>query len=90
MKGITYTDEFKRIFIASHQNGEFPKAIFGKHGFDIDIIGMDRVDTASKRWRAAYRKKGIREDQVIKQLSIEEKYSHHLQFKTHSKNHEKI
>jgi transposase len=85
MKGITYTDEFKRLFIAAHENGKFPKAIFEEHGFDIDIIGMDRVDTASKRWRAAYRKKGIdglcdarkghsgrRSD---KELSIEEKYS---------------
>ena len=39
-KGITYTDEFKRIFIAENQNGELPRQIFEKHGFNINIIGM--------------------------------------------------
>ena len=71
--------------MAAHENGESPKAIFEKHGFDIDILGMDRVDASSKRWRLAYRKKGIdglsdtRKGHSArpsdKELSIEEKYS---------------
>jgi len=85
MKGITYTDEFKRIFIAAHKQGKFPREIFEDHGFDINILGMSRVKSADIRWRAAYRKNGIcglhdtRKDNSgrpkDKELSIEEKYS---------------
>jgi len=85
IKGITYTDEFKRLFIAAHESGKFPKAIFEEHGFDIDILGMERVDSASRRWRAAYKKNGIgglndtRKGNSgrpsDKELSIQEKYS---------------
>ncbi|MUK87731.1 IS3 family transposase, partial [Ornithinibacillus sp. L9] len=31
-KGITYTDEFKRIFITENEQGKFPRQIFGDHG----------------------------------------------------------
>lgn len=58
-KGITYTDEFKRIFIVEHETGKLPKEIFESHGFDVDIIGLERVNSSSKRWRAAYRENGI-------------------------------
>ena len=84
IKSITYTDEFKNIFIVENQKGKFPREIFEEHGFDINILGMERVKTAGKRWRAAYKGKGIsglhdgrkahsgrpRE----KELSLEEKY----------------
>jgi transposase len=84
LKGITYTDEFKRIFIAAHENGKFPTEIFKEHGFDINIIGLKRVKSASQRWRTAYKENGI--DGLLdtrkahsgrpseKELSIEEKY----------------
>ena len=83
-KAITYTDEFKRIFIAKHKEGNFPREIFEDHGFDISIVGMERVESSSKRWRAAYRKSGVgglsdtragnsgRPNE--KELSTEEKY----------------
>lgn len=58
-KAITYSDEFKRIFIAEYQKGNFPRNIFEEHGFDIDIIGIKRVESSSKRWRKAYRKDGV-------------------------------
>ena len=84
-KGITYTDEFRRIFIAANESGKLPREIFEEHGFDINILGMERVKTAGKRWRAAYRKNGIsglndsRKNHSgrpsDKELSIEEKYS---------------
>lgn len=83
-KAITYTDEFKRIFIAENDKGKFPREIFEEHGFDINILGMERVNSAGKRWRAAYRKNGIyglrdtRKENSgrprEKELSIEEKY----------------
>ena len=85
MKGITYTDEFKRIFIAAHEQGKFPRAIFEDHGFDINILGMSRIKSSDIRWRAAYGKHGIcglddtRKGNSgrpsDKELSIEEKYS---------------
>ena len=40
MKGITYTDEFKRIFIIENEKGKFPREIFEENGFDIDIVGI--------------------------------------------------
>ena len=34
-KGITYTDEFKRLFIAENEKGKFPRDIFEECGFNI-------------------------------------------------------
>ena len=52
-KGITYTNKFKVRFIAEYQNGKLPIAIFEDAGFDIDIIGMVRVHSATERWKKA-------------------------------------
>ena len=83
-KGITYTDEFKRIFITENKNGKFPREIFESCGFDIEILGMKRIESSGKRWRAAYWKYGVcglvdtrshnsgRPSE--KNLSLEEKY----------------
>jgi len=83
-KGITYTDEFKRIFIVENELGKFPRDIFEDHGFDINIVGIKRVKSSGNRWRNAYRKDGIcglndtRKDHSgrpsVKELSTEEKY----------------
>lgn len=83
-KGITYTDKFKQIFILENDKGKFPKAIFEDHGFDIDVIGKDRVESAAKRWRKAYKEEGLhglkdtRKEMSgrpsEKELSIEQKY----------------
>ena len=58
-KAITYTDEFKRHFIAENENGKRPRDIFEEAGLSVDLIGIERINTAAKRWRAAYRKFGI-------------------------------
>ncbi|MDR7003110.1 hypothetical protein J2Y67_005692 [Neobacillus niacini] len=58
-KGITYTDEFKHLFIEENAGGKLPREIFEQCGFDIDVLGMDRVRSAGKRWRAAYRENGV-------------------------------
>ena len=83
-KGITYTDEFKQIFIAEYEEGKLPRSIFEDHGFDIDIIGTERVKGSARRWRVAYEKEGVvglrdsRKEMSgrsrCKELSIEEKY----------------
>ena len=46
------------IFIAENEKGKLPRKIFEESGFDVEIIGMERINSASKRWRAAYRKNG--------------------------------
>jgi transposase len=58
-KGITYTEDLKRIFIAENEKGKSPRQIFEENGFDIDIIGIDRIQSSGKRWRAAYRDNGV-------------------------------
>ncbi|MDD1505985.1 IS3 family transposase, partial [Lysinibacillus sp. CNPSo 3705] len=45
-KSITYTDEFKQFFIDEFEKGKYPREIFLEAGFDIDIIGMTRVNKA--------------------------------------------
>lgn len=58
-KGITYTEEFKNIFITEYEKGKLPREIFEEYGFSIDIIGMDRARSSGKRWRASYRENGV-------------------------------
>lgn len=58
-KAITYTDEFKRIFMSENETGKLPRLIFEEHGFDIDIVGIERVKSSAKRWRKLYKKGGI-------------------------------
>lgn len=84
-KGIIYTDEFKRIFIVENEKGKLPRRIFQENGFDIDIIGIDRIQSSGKRWRAAFRENGVlglRDTRKgnsgrpqDKELSLEEKYA---------------
>jgi transposase-like protein len=83
-KGITYTDEFKRIFIAENEKGKVPREIFEEHGFDPNLLGMHRVKSSAKRWRKSYKLNGIvglRDTRKgnsgrpsEKELSLEEKY----------------
>ncbi len=57
-KGITYTDEFKRIFIEENEKGKPPRIIFEECGFDIDVIGLQRVVSSGNRWRTSYKERG--------------------------------
>ena len=58
-KAITYSDEFKRYFISENEHGKLPREIFEAAGFDVEVIGMERIQSSGKRWRAAYRNRGI-------------------------------
>ncbi len=83
-KGITYTDEFKRLFITENEKGKFPRDIFEECGFDIDVIGLKRIQSSGSRWRSAFRRNGVEQLQdtrkfntgrpTEKDLSLEEKY----------------
>ena len=84
-KGITYTDEFRKIFIYENNSGKLPRQIFEECGFDIDILGIQRIHSAGKRWRNSYKKDGVlglsdtrnlnSGRPRTKDLSIEEKYT---------------
>lgn len=82
-KSITYTDEFKRIFVAENENGKLPRQIFEENGFDVEVLGIVRVQRAASRWRTAFNESGVlglrdtRRDNpgrpTQKELSLEEK-----------------
>lgn len=38
-KGITYSDEFKRIFITEFSKEKLPREIIEEYGFNIEILG---------------------------------------------------
>ncbi len=56
---ITYTDEFKTLFIVEYGNNKTPFNIFEDAGFDAAVIGNDRIWSASKRWRRSYKDSGV-------------------------------
>lgn len=58
-KAITYTEEFKRHFIAENNKGKRPREIFKEADLDVELIGLKRISSSGKRWRAAYRVAGI-------------------------------
>ncbi len=83
-RGITYTDEFKRLFISENEKGKFPRDIFAECGFDVNIIGLRRIKSSGSRWRSAFRRNGVEQLQdtrkyntgrpTQKEISLEEKY----------------
>jgi len=58
-KAITYTDEFKQLFIKESEKGRFARDIFESCGFDTNVLGIYRIKNAAERWKNAYRKEGI-------------------------------
>lgn len=83
-KGITYTDEFKRLFISENEKGKFPRDIFAECGFDINVIGLNRIKASGGRWRSVFRRNGVTQLQDTrkyntgrpseKELTLKEKY----------------
>ena len=56
---ITYSEDFRIKFMLKHLTGTPPRFIFEKYGFDIEIIGIKRVERAAYRWRKLFKKKGL-------------------------------
>ena len=83
-KAITYTSEFRRIFIAESKVETLPRIIFEKYGFDVKILGRKRIQSAASRWKQAYKEQGVlglddrrKENSgrpLERELSLEEKY----------------
>jgi transposase-like protein len=57
-KAITYSFEFKKRFVEEYNNGKLPRVIFEEAGFNIEMVGMKRIETARKRWRKAFKVNG--------------------------------
>lgn len=83
-KSITYTSEFRRVFIAESKHEILPRIIFEKYGFDVTILGSKRIQSAASRWKKAYKTVGVlglddrrKENSgrpLERELSLEEKY----------------
>ncbi len=58
-RAITYTDTFKNIFMDEYLIGKLPRQIFIENGFDVDVIGMKRIEQSAYRWKKAYEKNGL-------------------------------
>lgn len=58
-RAITYTDAFKNKFIDEYLAGKLPRQIFIENGFDVDLIGIKRIEQSAHRWKKAYEKNGL-------------------------------
>ena len=58
-KAITYSEEFKNKFIVENSKGVLPRKIFEDNGFDIEIIGLKRIEQSASRWRKKYADMGV-------------------------------
>ncbi|MBE9915916.1 IS3 family transposase [Paenibacillus donghaensis] len=84
-KAITYTDAFKQLFISESNQGKLPREIFEECGFDVTVIGVQRVKSSGNKWRASYQENGILGLQdtrnqasgrpLKRELTLEEKYA---------------
>ena len=51
-RGITYTKEFKELFVKEYKTGIYsPVMIFEKYGLSKEILGYKRIECCSSRWR---------------------------------------
>lgn len=58
-KSISYAPEFKEIFIEEYSKRKSPRTIFEENGFDIEILGIKRVEQSAQRWKKSYKKDGL-------------------------------
>ncbi len=58
-KSIVYALEFKEKFIEEYSKGKLPRIIFQENGFDIEILGIKRVEQSAQRWKKSYNKDGL-------------------------------
>ncbi len=62
-KAITYTNEFKEKVVFETENyWKFPRQVFEECGFDIDVIGLKRIENAAYKWRKQYKQCGELKD----------------------------
>jgi len=50
-KGITYTEEFRNFFVEEYERGLLPRQILRDAGFDPEMLGKQRIDALSARFK---------------------------------------
>ena len=58
-KSLSFTNDFKRLFIIEREKGKFPRQIFDECGLDEEIIGESRIRNSARRWWNAYINHGV-------------------------------
>lgn len=59
-KAITYSEEFKTLFLEEYSKGKLPTQIFKEAGFNHLVLGQSRINSFSKRIRKmAKRPEGV-------------------------------
>lgn len=58
-KAITYHDEFKRLLVLQLNEGKTPRMVFEQVRFNVEMIGMKRIEAAASCWKLAYKKSGL-------------------------------
>lgn len=53
-RGVSYSKDFKFLFIKEYMQGKKPTAIFKDAGFDVKVLGSKRVERACARWKESY------------------------------------
>ena len=53
-RGVSYSKEFKFLFIKEYMQGKKPTAIFKDAGFDVKALGSKRIERACARWKESY------------------------------------
>ena len=62
-KSITYTDEFKEKVVFETENyKKLPRQVFEECNFDVNVIGIKRIENAAYRWRKQYKYQGELKD----------------------------
>lgn len=57
---ITYTQEFREHFVIEFKNGKLPTQILREAGFVSEVLGKQRIDSSSARFKQmAKREKGF-------------------------------
>jgi transposase len=57
-RAIQYTSEFKIQAVKENLAGKGPSEIFIEAGFDLEVIGIKKAQSALNRWRTTYRNQG--------------------------------
>ena len=53
-RGVSYSKDFKFLFIKEYMHGKKPTAIFRDAGFDVKALGSKRIERACARWKESY------------------------------------
>ena len=53
-RGVSYSKDFKFLFIKEYMQGKKPTEIFKDAGFNVKALGSKRIERACARWKESY------------------------------------